>query len=130
MELAVLAPGLIALIFLVIQAALFLHGRNVVDGAARYGARAARAYVPPQDDPIGKGQHDGETAAEDYVQQVGGKAVALDGGVIVHRDANTVHVEVHAKVVSLIPGFDIHITGTSNGPVERFVPGAGPGAVP
>ncbi|MEU8269880.1 TadE family protein, partial [Sphaerisporangium sp. NPDC049002] len=42
-ELALLMPVLLIVILLVVQSALWFHGRQVADAAAREGARVARA---------------------------------------------------------------------------------------
>jgi Flp pilus assembly protein TadG len=124
-ELAVVAPALIGLIFLVIQAGLYLYARNVVDSAARYGVRTTREYNPnftTQDF-----ENNGQQAAETYAHQIAGKAVS-DVAATANRDElnNRVTVTVTGKSISLIPGFDVSVKATHRGPIERFVPGGGP----
>jgi len=123
-ELAVIAPALIGLIFLVIQAGLYLYARNVVDSAARYGVRTARQYNPSISNKAH--EQDGVNAATDYVHQIAGKAVEV-GEVTATRDNVRVTVTVRGKATSLIPFFDVTVKATHRGPTERFVPpGAGP----
>lgn len=118
-ELAVIAPALIGLIFLIIQAGLYLYARNVVDSAARYGVRTARVYDPNHSNEQLAQQ--GADAAKDYAHQIAGKSVDVTD-VTADRDDNRVTVTVTGKAVSLIPFFDVTVKATHRGPTERFVP--------
>lgn len=124
-ELAVIAPALIGLIFLVIQAGLYLYARNVVDSAARYGVRTTREYNPKftkQDF-----EDNGKRAAEEYTRQIAGKSVSGVTATATRDELNNrVTVTVTGKSISLIPFFDVTVHATHRGPIERFIPGGGP----
>jgi Flp pilus assembly protein TadG len=113
-ELVLVTPVLIALVFTVIQAALVWHARHVALAAAQQGDRIARAAAPASTEAVRA-----DTVA--YLQTLGADLLAAPG-VTVTRSGGYATVSVTGQAVSLIPGANLRVTGMSRGPVERFVP--------
>ncbi|MBO3745153.1 pilus assembly protein [Streptosporangiaceae bacterium NEAU-GS5] len=117
-----LMPVILAVVLLVVQVALWFHGRQVADAAAREGARVARAA------PADSGWQDAaEAKAEQIVQAIGpellknAKATAWEKG-----DQRGVDVTGSAvQVVPLLPELTFTITAHFGGPVECFRPDDG-----
>jgi Flp pilus assembly protein TadG len=125
-ELVLLAPALLLVVLVLVQAALYLHARHVLLAAARHGARVARAA--DQADPAGAGR----AAALAAVGRLGPQLVSAPA-VAVDRDAEVAAVTLTGQAVSIVPGITLRIRQRSAGPVERFVPlpgSAAPGAGP
>jgi Flp pilus assembly protein TadG len=118
-ELAILAPMLLALIWLAIQYALYFQGRQVALAAAQVGARVAReeaATVPTW-------QTDAETQAENYYNGLGTKV--LGNGIVATAtsNGNDVQVTVTGQAASILFGLPLPIHETAGGPIECFRPG-------
>ena len=115
LELVVLFPILLLLIFGTIQGALYFHGRNVVLAAAQQGVRAARL----------DGQPDRAATAGQQTRQFlldTGELSNLSGlTVVVSLDGSQVRVTVTGRTVSLLPGVPgPRVTQTAAGSLERF----------
>jgi Flp pilus assembly protein TadG len=118
-ELAVIAPSLIVLIFFVIQGGLYLYGRSVALQSAREGvsqlrlAQSQTAYTQMQPgvadnvrtfaSTIGKGALDGPVVVSAYDDQAGRVSVTVTG-----------------TTMSLIPFATFTVTETARGTVEKF----------
>jgi Flp pilus assembly protein TadG len=117
-ELAILAPMLLALIWLAIQYAVYFQGRQVALAAAQIGARVAReeaATVPTwQTDAVGQ--------AEKYYNGLGTKV--LGNGIVATAtsDGNDVQVTVTGQAASILFGLPLPIHETAGGPIECFRP--------
>jgi Flp pilus assembly protein TadG len=116
---AFVAPGLILLIFFSIQAALFFYGRNVAIQAAREGVSQMR--VAP-DATTYEAMRDGIVEnTERFASTVGRESL---GGAVAtptyDERAGRVSMTVTGHVISLLPGLDLTVTQTAEGPVERF----------
>ena len=118
-ELVLLTPALMLAVFVIVQAALYMHARHIVTAAAQHGARIARTL-----DTTATGITDARTATLDYLHTIGGE-MTNSPQVTVSRDATTATVVVHAAAISILPGLHLSVTATSRGPLERFVPTAG-----
>jgi len=128
----VLSVAFLLLVFLVVQAALYYHARNVVKAEAEGAARAVRAYpaqaraAPYDQIPYGRVQamavaearrqwrildDGGDTTSEPRVQA---QVVGYD----------QVQVTVTADPILIIPGLfggsRLSITATAGGPFEVF----------
>ncbi len=118
-ELAILAPTLLLIIWLSVQFAFWYQGRQVALAAAQAGDRVARqeAYVIPS------WRQDAENRATSYYGELGTKVL---GGKITARATgsalNQVQVTVTGQVVSLVFGLRLTIHETAGGPVECFRP--------
>lgn len=122
-ELAVLMPVVLAVVLLIVQVALWFHGRQVADAAAREGARIARAGGESG------WEDDAEAKAEQIVRAVGPRLLA-DVTVRTWEEGDRRGVEVTGsavQVIPLLPELSFTITARSGGPVECFRPDDGTG---
>lgn len=118
-ETVLIAPALLFLLMLVVQFGLVAFAQSAARSAAEDGAARAR-------------QFNGTTTAARAatyreLHDLGGGIVA-DPTVSVTRSPTTAAVTVTGTVLTLIPGFGFRVHEVSVGPVERFVPPAGPAA--
>lgn len=119
LELTVLFPIVLLIVFGVIQGALYFHGRNVAMAAAEQGVRAART----------DGQSDRAGTAVDQARRFLAETGELDNltglAITPDVDADTVRVTVSARTLSLLPGIGgPRISQTASGDIERFTNGA------
>jgi Flp pilus assembly protein TadG len=117
-ELVLLTPVLIALVFTVVQAALVWHARHVALAAAQQGDRIARS-ADTVDDATVRAQ----TVA--YLHSLGADLVGSPT-VTVTRSGGFVTVTVTGRAVSIVPGAALHVHAVSRGPVEQFTAGGAP----
>lgn len=111
LELVILAPAVLLLIFGIVQGALWYTARSVALAAATEGAQAARA--------VGGSSSDGRTTATSFIARAGqdlsGVRVTAD------RTQTQASVTVTAHSLSLLPGVPgPSLSQTASGPVERF----------
>jgi Flp pilus assembly protein TadG len=111
-ELMVLTPVVFIVILLVVQFALFMHTRQVVQAAAQQGARSERTS---QQGGVG------EAEALDFAHTVGGNAVS-NVQAQVQRSATDVTVTVSAEGQAILPWMHLTATAHSQGPIETFTP--------
>ncbi|GAA1001520.1 hypothetical protein GCM10009555_106300 [Acrocarpospora macrocephala] len=121
-ELAILMPVILVVVLLVVQMALWFHGRQVADAAAREGARVARLAGDSDAWPS-----EAEAKATQIIQAIGPEllqsatATAFEEG-----DQRGVEVRGTAvQVVPLLPELAFTITARSGGPIECFRPDDG-----
>ena len=118
-ELAIVAPALLFLIFLSIQAGLYYYGRVVAQQAAREGVSQLRLA---QDEAVAETvTEDVRSGVENYARTVGRETLlAPDADSTYDADAGTVSVTVTGRVISLVPGLDLTVTQQVTGEIERF----------
>jgi len=121
-ELAMLTPILIVVIFLTIQFALLYHARHVALAAAQAGARIARATAASDPD----WREPARRKSIDYIRAIGPGLLERPSAVpLVRSDAagNPVEVgiEVRGGAVRLLPFLTLQVSERSQGAVERFV---------
>ena len=109
---AITLPALILFTMLVVQWALIWHGRHVAEAAVQDGIRAARGYQSTA--------ASGQQSAQAYLNAVAPNLLTSPS-VTTSRTATTVTVQVHARLLSVVPFADFDVTQTAAGPVERFV---------
>jgi hypothetical protein len=116
---AFVAPGLLFLIFLCIQGALFFYGRNVAIQAAREGVSQLRLA---QDQATYDDIHGGVVENTERFAVAVGREALIDPVAISSYDdgAGRVRMRVTGRVISLVPGLDLTVTEEAEGPVERF----------
>lgn len=121
LELAIIAPTLLALIFLAVQGGLFFYGRSVALQAAREGVSQLRlaqtgAQCMALKAPV-------EVSTVDYAANVGRGALAgANATSTCTYDPSarpTVTVEVKGHAISLL-GFTLSIDESATGAVEQF----------
>lgn len=117
-ELAILVPVIMLLIFAGPQLALWYYAREAAQAAAQAGTRAASA----ENAPAGSGQR----AADGYLATTG-KGTISSSTATEHNTATTVSVQVHATVPRVIPlpGLKFSVDVSASRARERFTtPGA------
>jgi Flp pilus assembly protein TadG len=117
-ELVLLTPLLIVIIFGLVQAALVWHAQHVVVAAAQQGARIART------DPGAGAATDPATVRAEtisYLHQLGADLIGQPT-VSITRTPGWVTVTVTGHAVSLLPGATLTVHAVSRGPVEAFQP--------
>lgn len=110
-ELVVVFPALLALLFIVVQAGLHYYARSIALAAAQEGARAAAAQTATA--------AAGQDAASAFVARVG--AELLTGAQVnATRTADSVTVNVSGTSLSLVPGYaGFPIAQQATAPVEK-----------
>jgi Flp pilus assembly protein TadG len=120
LELAILAPSILALIFISIQTALWLYGRSVALNAAQEGVSRLRLVQPPlYTTAIGEGVR---ADIEAYAQQLGGNSLgnAKVAMPAYNNPEGMVSFTVTGDTVSLVPGLKLTVSRTATGPIEEF----------
>jgi Flp pilus assembly protein TadG len=118
-ELAILAPMLLALIWLTIQYAVYYQGRQVALAAAQLGARVAS-----QDAGTVPGwQKLAEDDAENYYQGLGTKVLGGRISAVAEEvGQGQVRVTVTGQAASIMLGLNLTIHATAGGPIDCFRP--------
>lgn len=117
-ELAILAPALLLLVWLTIQYALYLQGRQVALAAAQVGARVARQDA----NTVPGWQAISEHSAQDYYRGLGTKVLGGDITAAAASNGSRVQVTVQGNVASILLGLPLPIHESAGGPVECFRP--------
>jgi Flp pilus assembly protein TadG len=116
-ELSIVAPVVLLLIFFTVQVALWLYGRSVALAAAREGVSTLR-LADDRDVPAVEAQTAKDT--ESYAVKVGGQSLLQPKAVAVYNTTTgRVKVTVTGHVVSLV-GLDLSVSRTATGEIERF----------
>lgn len=120
-ELAIVAPVLIFVIFATIQFALWFYGRNVALQAAREGVSSARLVDvdDPTVDPESR-LRDIEDDVVRYARRVGQEALLEPTASAEYDGTQRVRVTVRGRAVQLVPGISLTIARTVSGEIERF----------
>lgn len=113
------APAFLLLIFFSIQAALYFYGRNVALQSAREAVAQLR-LSPDSSDYLKV--HDGiEADVETYGSRLGRESLIDPQATSTYDEGNgRVTATVTGRVISLVPGLDLTVSQTAEGPVERF----------
>ncbi|WP_245764916.1 TadE/TadG family type IV pilus assembly protein [Nonomuraea jiangxiensis] len=123
-ELALLMPVILAAALLIVQVALWFHGRQVAEAAAQEGARVARSA--PFDSAAWEGA--ATEKATGIVQAIGPRLLSDATATTSEKDPDERFVTVTGKavqVIPLLPDLTFTITATAGGPVECFRPDNG-----
>lgn len=112
LELVVVFPVVLLLIFGGVQGALWYHARSVAMAAAQEGARAAGAE--------GGNPGAGEAAATAFLDSVGGSGVLTGAGVDVTRSATEATATVTGTAPTVLPGMGLAVAQSASVPVERL----------
>jgi len=130
LEFAVLSLAFLFIVFMVVQAALYYHARNVIKAEAEGIARAVRAYPA---EPGGPAERtipsmselqrlaNSEAARQWDVLDDSGDTTSRPDVQVRVAGFNQVQVTVRANPISILPGIgDMTITATAGGPFEVF----------
>ncbi len=118
-ELAILLPGIMILLFSSIQLAVYFLARSEALAAAQEGVTAQRAYQAPAC-ANGSAACVGAMRANAFIDQSQGWLV---GGVpSVTTGATDVTVVVTGRSLALIPGVNWTVSQTAHGSIERVTP--------
>jgi len=111
-EIAILAPVLLLVVFSVVQAGLWSYARSLALGAAQEGVAAGRAHRADA--------ADGRRRAEQFLSRAAGDSL-LDRAVQVRATADTLRVEVSGRSLSVLPGVPgVPVRQAAEGPIERY----------
>jgi hypothetical protein len=110
LQLAVIVPGILLLIFTIFQASMYYWAKSVATAAARQAATAAAG----EDATAG----DGRERAHEFLDGPRGD-ILQDAEVTVERGAAMVTVTVEGSAIGPIPG-GWHVSQTAELPVEQF----------
>jgi Flp pilus assembly protein TadG len=125
-ELAVLAPGFLMIIMLILQFGLWFNARQAALAAAQAGAQVARQDAAT----TGNWQSLAQTASSNYYDSLNTSLLSSLQATAHGDPANQVFVTVHGPMgYSVFNFFHIKwtVTETAGGPVECFRPAAGGG---
>jgi Flp pilus assembly protein TadG len=106
------------MIFATVQFALYFFADHVAQAAAQAGARKARATA---DENPGGWRGEARDIVDSYIQQLGPALVLSPDVQTIQPEAESVGVEITAKIPTVFPGLDLTVHARSSGPVERFV---------
>jgi Flp pilus assembly protein TadG len=113
LEVAILGPALLLLIFTVVQASLWFYARSLALSAAQEGVNAGRAYHAPAKAGIARAQaflneHATDTLTDTHISSTG-------------STATQVSIQVTGHALSVIPGIgNMTVSQTAVGPIERL----------
>jgi len=111
-ELAILAPTLLLVVFTVVQVGLWSYARSLALGAAQEGVAAGRAHDASA--------HAGRIRAEEFLASSAGDSLR-DRAVAVRREAGMLRVEVTGRSLSVLPGVPgLPVRQSAHGPLERY----------
>lgn len=110
-ELTIAVPGLMVLIVLAVQFALWQHASAITKAAAQEGVRAARME--------GASAMDGEAEARSFLAQAGPRIVVAPE-VSASRSAGEARVEVTGGAIALLPWIRLPLHALAAGPVEEY----------
>ena len=117
LEIAIVGPVLLLLIFTIVQAALWFYARNLALAAAQEGVAAGRGYGSSASIGITRARSFLDRSAQDSLQSI---AVSSSGST-----TTQVRIQVSGRALSVLPGVPgIAVSQSAQGPVERFTVGA------
>jgi len=119
LEIAILGPALLLLVFTVVQAGLWFYARSLALAAAQEGVAAARGYQASADAGVARARSFLDRSAGDSLLET---TVSGAGST-----ATTVRIEVRGRALSVLPGVSGPLVRqAAAGPVERFTVDGGP----
>ena len=113
LEIAILGPALLLLIFSIVQAGLWFYARSLALAAAQEGASAGSAYAAPPDA--------GAVRAHQFLTEQAGDSLQAVTVSTAGTTATEVRIQVAGRALSVLPGVPgLPITQSATAPVERF----------
>jgi hypothetical protein len=118
LEVAVLGPALLLLVFAIVQASMWFYARNLALAAAQEGVAAGRAYLADPGAATREAQAWLERNAGDSLK--GANVSTVSSGELVR-------VEVSGRALAVLPGWaGPTVAQSAEGPVERFTVAGAP----
>lgn len=111
-ELTIIFPIVLLLIFGIVQAAVWYHGRTLAMLAAQDALRATQA--------LNGTAAEGRKLAVEALAGNGATGFLTDPAVTATRTSTTATITIIARSVALLPGTGLPITQHAAGPVERI----------
>ena len=113
LEIAILAPALLLLVFAIVQGGLWFYARNLALAAAQEGATAGSAYHAP---------HDAGTArARAFLTEQAADSLTSTTVTSTGSTNTLVRIQVTGRSLSVLPGLPgLVVTQSAEAPVERF----------
>ena len=119
LEIAILGPALLLLIFTIVQAGLWFHARGLALAAAQEGVNAARAY---RADPAA-----GTRSARLFLTEHAGDSLSAPRITATGTTPTQVRIQVRGRALSVLPGVPgISVEQSAEGPVEHFTTASTP----
>jgi Flp pilus assembly protein TadG len=119
LELVIVFPVLLLIIFTVVQASLFFYARSLALAAAQEGVRAARAenaHLP-----------DGVTRARAFLTSTAGDSLLTPTVSSNGSSATQIRIRVTGRSLSVLPGVPgLSVSQEATGPKERFTTAGAP----
>ena len=119
LELVIIFPVLLLIIFTVVQASLFFYARSLALAAAQEGVRAARAenaHLP-----------DGVTRARAFLTTTAGDSLLTPTVSSTGSSATQIRIRVTGRSLSVLPGVPgLTVSQEATGPKERFTTAGAP----
>ena len=113
LEIAILGPALLLLIFSIVQAGLWFYARSLALASAQEGVTAARAYAA---DPGA-----GISRAQTFLDQQAGDSLTQTAVSSAGSTPTQIRIQVTGRALSVFPGVPgIQVTQSAAGSVERF----------
>ncbi len=109
LELAIIFPAVMLLIFTVIQTGLWYHARSVALSAAQRGVESARVQ--------GAGIGQGTAVTNAFLDRAGS---SISGRTVSGSDGNTVRIDVSGRVDTWIPGLSLPVHQHASAARERL----------
>ena len=112
LEISILAPVLLLVVFTIIQVGLWSFARSLALGAAQEGVAAGRAYGAPA--------AAARERAQSFLAASAGDSL-VDGSVTSTASPAVLRVEVTGRALSVLPGLPgLPVRQSAEGPIERF----------
>jgi Flp pilus assembly protein TadG len=112
LEVSILAPVLLLVVFTIIQVGLWSYARSLALGAAQEGVAAGRAYRAPVEA--------GRARALSFLEATAGDSL-IGSAVTSTATATSLRVEVTGRALSVLPGVPgLPVRQHAQGPIERF----------
>jgi Flp pilus assembly protein TadG len=111
-EIAVLAPALLLIVFSIVQVGLWSYARSLALGAAQEGVAVGRAY--------GASAEAGRVRAGQFLATSAGDSL-IGGSVTAREAAGVLRIEVAGRALSVLPGVPgLPVRQSAEGPLERY----------
>lgn len=112
LEVSILAPVLLLVVFTIIQVGLWSYARSLALGAAQEGVAAGRAYRAPAEA--------GRVRAQSFLEATAGDSL-IGSTISSTATATSLRVEVTGRALSVLPGVPgLPVRQHAEGPIERF----------